>query len=69
MVQSLPRTTVAQLDVRLHEQVLEVATLRLALDIQRHRVAQTLLANLVWPDHRQTLPGIRVHTRAHRIDR
>lgn len=32
-------TTVAQLDARLHEQILEVATLRLALDIQGARIA------------------------------
>jgi hypothetical protein len=37
---SLPMTTVAQLDTRLHEHVLEVATLRLALDIQSNRIAQ-----------------------------
>ena len=69
MVQSLRRTTVAQLDARLHEQVLEVATLRLALDIQRHRIAQTLLPDLAWPDHRQRLPAIRLHTRSHCVDR
>jgi hypothetical protein len=39
MTKSLPMTTLQQLDARLHEQVLEVAALRLALDIQRLRVA------------------------------
>jgi hypothetical protein len=59
---SLPATTtVAQLNARLHQQVLEVATLRLALDIQSHRIAHTL-PDLVWPDQRKTLPGIDLHT-------
>jgi hypothetical protein len=39
MTKSLPMTTLQQLDTRLHEQVLEVAALRLALDIQRMRIA------------------------------
>jgi hypothetical protein len=33
-------TTLQQLDARLHEQVLEVAALRLALDIQGTRMAR-----------------------------
>ena len=38
MMTSLPMTTVARLDARLHEQMLEVATLRLAVDIQAMRI-------------------------------
>jgi len=37
---SLPKTTIAQLDARLHEHVREVAALRLSLDIQSNRIAQ-----------------------------
>jgi hypothetical protein len=55
-------TTVAQISARLHQQVFEVATLRLALDMQRNRIALTL-PDLVWPDHLQTLPEIRIVSR------
>ncbi len=59
-------TTVAQLNERLHQQVHEGATLRLALDMQRNRIA-LMLPDLVWPDHLQGLPEIRLQTPAHRI--
>jgi len=59
-------TTVAQLNARLHQQVLEVATLHLALDIQRNRIALTL-PDLVWPDHLRALPDIRLQTPAYRM--
>jgi hypothetical protein len=66
-MKSLPAiTTVAQLNARLHQQVLEVATLHLALDIQRNRIALTL-PDLVWPDHRQALPAMRLRTLANRM--
>jgi hypothetical protein len=42
-------TTLQQLDARLHEQVLEVAALRLALDIQRTRMAHLSPAPDLWP--------------------
>jgi hypothetical protein len=67
MMKSLPATTtVAQLNARLNQQVHEVATLRLALDMQRNRIALTL-PDFVWPDHLQALPEIRLQTPAHRI--
>jgi hypothetical protein len=66
-MKSLPAiTTVAQLNARLHQHVHEVATLRLALDIQRNRIALTL-PDLVWPDHRQALPAMRLRTLANRM--
>lgn len=37
---SLPTTTVARLDARLHEQMRVVATLRLAVDMQAMRTAR-----------------------------
>ncbi len=61
-----PTTTVAQLNARLHQQVHEVATLRLALDMQRNRIALTL-PDFVWPDHLQALPDICLQTPAHRV--
>jgi hypothetical protein len=67
MMKSIPAiTTVARLNARLHQQVLEVATLHLALDIQRNRIALTL-PDLVWPDHRHALPAIRLRTLANRM--
>lgn len=65
MVHSLPLATVDHLNARLQQHVREVATLRLAVDMQRHRIAQTL-PDYVWPDHRQTLPEIRLHVASHR---
>jgi hypothetical protein len=67
MMKSLPATpTVLQLNARLHQQVLEVETLRLALDVQRNRIALTL-PDFVWPDHLQALPEIRLQTPVYRI--
>jgi len=67
MMKSLPAiTTVARLNARLHQQVLEVATLHLALDMQRNRIAPTL-PDLVRPDHRHALPAIRLRTLANRM--
>jgi hypothetical protein len=67
MMKCLPATTtVAQLNARLHRQVLDVATLRLALDIQRNRISLTP-PDIVWPDHLQALPEIRLQTPAYRI--
>ena len=61
-------TTVAQLNARLRAQVLEVATLRLALDVQRNRIVLTP-PDFVWPDRLQKLPEIRLQTPAYRIAR
>ena len=63
MVTLLPQTSVALLKAHLQQHVLEVATLRLALDIQSHRIVQTI-PDFVWPDHLQTQPEIRLHTPA-----
>lgn len=68
MLTTLSQTNVVLLEARLHQQVLEVATLRLALDIQNQRLAQTI-PDFVWPEHRQTLPGIRLGPPSHRIRR
>jgi hypothetical protein len=49
MTKSLRMTPLQRLDARLHEQVLEVAALRLALDIQRRRMVHRSLARDLWP--------------------
>ena len=40
MMTSSPMTTLRQLDTRLHEQILDVAHLRGALDVQMNRISQ-----------------------------
>jgi hypothetical protein len=61
MMSLLATATAAQLKARLQQQILEVATLRLALDMQSNRIAHTL-PDFVWPDQRKTLPEIGLHT-------
>ena len=51
-------TTVAELDARLHEQVLEVASLKLALDIQGTRIAHMHKLSMA-PDCRSFAPPTR----------
>ena len=54
----LSTPTVAQLAARLHKQALEVAVLRLAVDIQSWRLAQSQLdERFILPHRRQSLPG------------
>jgi hypothetical protein len=65
MMTSLP-TTVARLDARLHEQMLEVATLRLAVDIQAMRIAHTQPDPFTGSHRRQSLQGLWRRARAHR---
>ena len=55
MRKSLTTTTLEHLGTRLHEQVLEVAMLRLALDIQSRRIAKTL-ADRDGPPHGGSRP-------------
>jgi hypothetical protein len=54
---TLPITTVAQLNARLHEQVLDVAALRFVLDVQGNRIAHTLSELFPRPHRRQSLAG------------
>jgi len=56
-------TTVAQLNAHLHQQADEVATLRLALDMQRNRIALRR-PDMVWPARppRLRLSGHSAHT-------
>ena len=57
-MKSLPLTTAAQLDARLHEQILDVARLRLAVDLQSMRIAEMQPQLLMLPRRRQSLPGL-----------
>jgi hypothetical protein len=66
MIQSLPLTTVAQLEARLHEQILVVCTLRLAVDMQGMRLAHSH-SELRMPWHcRPWLSGFRMRAPSHR---
>ena len=50
--------TAAQLETRLHEQIFEVATLRLAIDRQSMRIAHMRPELLTLPRRRRSLPGL-----------
>ena len=64
---SLP-TTVARLDARLHEQIFEVSTLRLAVDIQAMRIAHMQPVLFTGSHRRQSLHVIWRRAQAHRCD-
>ncbi len=53
-MKSLAMTTAAELETRLHEQILEVATLRLAIDLQSMRIAHMQPELLALPRRRQS---------------
>ena len=55
---SLPTTTVARLDARLHEQLLEVATLRLAVDMQVMRIGHRAAEAVQGVVSRHSLHGL-----------
>jgi hypothetical protein len=55
---SLPTTTVVRLDARLHEQMLEVATLRLAVDMQAMRIDYRAAEAVHEVASRQSLHGL-----------
>ncbi len=64
---SLP-TTVARLDARLHEQIFEVSTLRLAVDIQALRIAHMQPELFTGSHRRQSLQVLWRRARAHRCN-
>jgi hypothetical protein len=66
MMESLPMTTAAQLETRLHEQIFEVATLRLAVDLQSMRIAHIQPELLALPRRRRLLPGLLMRAPSHR---
>jgi len=57
-MKSLPMTTAAELETRLHEQILEVATLRLAIDQQSMRIAHMQPELLALPRPAPVPPGL-----------
>ena len=65
-MKSLSMMTAAQLETRLHEQILEVATLRLAIDLQSMRIAHMRPELLTLPRRRQSLPGLLKRAPSHR---
>ena len=65
-MKSLPLTTVAQLDARLHEQVIVVATLRLAVDLQAMRIGHMQPGLFMGSHRRQSLHGLWMRARSHR---
>jgi hypothetical protein len=68
MMQSLPLTTMAQLDARLNEQISVVSTLRLAVDIQAMRIAHMQPELFAGSHRRQSLHGLWRRARAHRCN-
>ena len=67
MMTSLPTTTVG-LDARLHEQMLEVAVLRLAVDLQAMRIGHRVAEAVHGVPSRQSLHGRWISARSHRCD-
>ena len=65
---SLPPTTVARLDARLHEQMLEVAILRLAVDMQAVRIGHRAAEAVHGVASRQSLRGLWIRARFHRCN-
>lgn len=68
MMTSLPTTTVARLDARLQEQMLEVATLRLAVDMQAMRIGHRAAEAVHGVASRQSLHGLWIRAWSHRCN-
>jgi hypothetical protein len=64
-MKSLSMTTAAKLETRLHEQILEVATLRLAIDLQSMRIARMQPELLAPPRRRKAVPGLLMRAPSH----